>query len=250
MTANTAPDDQPSSQTTPAAHPRPDGTPTPTKPGLPRVPLVVTGVLLLVVGIVVGFTVTSIGAQSTGELRLDVTIAGHRDAVLTWLARFVNVGFGPLVAPVLLLVSCAIAWRRSRFAAVGVAGLTIIGWLSVEMGKVLVHRMRPPAATVHALVVETKLDSYPSGHTAFAAALVFAVAATMLLAHHPTRTVWLVGIPFIVIVAASRLYLGAHYLSDVIASAVFAGGTVLIAVAIACPWLLRLRNREESTTAG
>lgn len=132
----------------------------------------------------------------------------------------------------------------------GVAGLTIIGWLSVEMGKVLVHRMRPPAATVHALVVETKPDSYPSGHTAFAAALVFAVAATMLLAHHPTRTVWLVGIPFIVIVAASRLYLGAHYLSDVIASAVFAGGTVLIAVAIAGPWLLRLRNREESTTAG
>ncbi|MEP7194237.1 MAG: phosphatase PAP2 family protein [Actinomycetota bacterium] len=250
MTANTSPDDQPPSQTIPAAHPRPDGTPAPTKPSLPRVPLLVTGVLLLVVGIVVGLTVTSIGAQSTGELGLDVTIAGHRDAVLTWLARFVNVGFGPLVAPVLLLAGCAIAWRRSHFAAVGVAALTIIGWLSVEVGKVLVHRMRPPAATVHALVVETRPDSYPSGHTAFAAALVFAVAATMLLAHHPTRTVWLVGIPFIVMVAASRLYLGAHYLSDVIASAVFAAGTVLIAVAIAGPWLLRLRNREESTTAG
>lgn len=213
-------------------------------------PLLVTGVLLLVVGIVVGFTVTSIGAQSTGELGLDVTIADHRDAVLTWLARFVNVGFGPLVAPVLLLVGCSIAWRRSRFAAVGVAALTIIGWLSVEVGKVLVHRMRPPAATVHALVVETKPDSYPSGHTAFAAAFVFAVAATMLLAQHRTRTVWLFGIPFIVIVAASRLYVGAHYLSDVIASAVFAGGTVLIAVAIAGPWLLRLRTGEESTTAG
>lgn len=59
-----------------------------------------------------------------------------------------------------------------------------------------------------------------------------------------------VGIPFIVLVAAFRLYLGAHYLSDVIASTVFAAGTVLIAVAIAGPWLLRLRNREESTTAG
>jgi len=67
---------------------------------------------------------------------------------------------------------------------------------------------------------------------------------------HPARTVWLVGIPFIVLVAAFRLYLGAHYLSDVIASTVFAAGTVLIAVAIAGPWLLRLRNREESTTAG
>ncbi len=191
--------------------------------------------LLLVVGVIVGFTVTSIGAQSTGELSLDVTIADHRDGVLTWLARFVNVGFGPLVAPALLLVSCAIVWQRSRFAALSVAGLTIIGWLSVEAGKVLVHRMRPPAATVQALVVESKPDSYPCGHTAFAAALVFAIAATMLLAQHSTRTVWLVAMPFIVIVAASRLYLGAHYLSDVIASPVFAAGTVLIAVAIAGP---------------
>ena len=140
MTGTMSPNDQPSSTSTPAAHASPDRTPTPTRPGLPRVPLLVTGMLLLVVGVVVGFTVTSIGAQSTGELGLDVTIADHRDAVLTWLARFVNVGFGPLVAPVLLLVSCAIAWRRSRFTALGVAGLTIIGWLSVEVGKVLVHR--------------------------------------------------------------------------------------------------------------
>ena len=183
------------------------------------------GWLLSVVGVVVGLTGPCIGAESAGELSMDVAIAAHRVAVLTWLAQFVNVGLGPLVAPVLLLVGCAIAWRRSRFAALGVAALTIIGWLSVEMGKVLVHRMRPPAATVHALVVETRPDSYPSGHTAFAAAFVFAVAATMLLAHHPTRTVWLAGIPFIVLVAASRLYRGAPYLSDVMPSAVFAGGT-------------------------
>ena len=59
----------------------------------------------------------------------------------------------------------------------------------------------------------------------------FAVAAILLFAQHPARTVWLVGIPLIVIVAASRLYLGAHHLSDVIASAVIASGTVLIAAA-------------------
>ncbi|MEO6997810.1 MAG: phosphatase PAP2 family protein [Terracoccus sp.] len=218
-------------------------------PRLPRVPLAVTGALLLVVGVVLGFTVNSIGAQSTGELSLDVDIAGHRDGVLSALAKFINVGIGPTVAPILLVIGCAFLWRRSRFAAVSIIGLTIAGWLSVEIGKFLVHRARPPMATVQALVTETKADSYPSGHTAFAAALVFAIVATLILLGRPTRTAWWVGVPFIVVVAASRLYLGAHYLTDVIASVIFAGGTVLIVLAVLGPWLLRLRDREAQRGA-
>lgn len=144
MTGPMSRDDQSSPLTTPAAYPRPDPTPIPTERQIPRVPLLVTGMLLLVVGVVAGFMATSIGAQNTGELSLDVTIPAHRDAVLTWLAQFGNVGFGPLVAPALLLVSSAIVWQRSRFAALSVAGMTITGWLSVEVGKVLVHRIRPP----------------------------------------------------------------------------------------------------------
>ena len=219
-------------------------------PRLPRVALAVTGVLLLAVGLVVGFTVNSIGAQSTGELSLDVDIAAHRDGVLIALARFINVGIGPVVAPILLLIGCAFLWRRSRFVAVSIVGLTIAGWLSVELGKALVHRARPPITTVHALVVETKPDSYPSGHTAFAAALVFAIAATLILLGRPTRTVWWVGVPFILVVAASRLYLGAHYLTDVIASVTFAGGTVLVVLAVLGPWLVRLRDREAQRDTG
>lgn len=255
MTGSETPDDQETLMTTPSSDtragrmPLPSDTAVPLPPGpplsLPRVPLIVTGALLLAAGLVVGFTVNTIGAQSTGELGLDVTLAGHRDGVLSALARFINVGIGPVIAPILLLVGCAIAWRRSRFVAVSVAGLTIAGWLSVEMGKLLVHRARPPMATVHALVTETKADSYPSGHTAFAAAFVFALAATLMLVGRRTRPVWLVGVPFIAIVGASRLYLGAHYLTDVVASVIFAGGTVLIAIGILGPWLLRLRDREE-----
>ena len=253
MTAAETPDGQEALMTTPSTDTRADRMPLPPETvvaRLPRVPLLVTGVLLLVVGLVAGFTVNSIGARSTGELGLDVSIAGHRDGVLSALARFVNIGIGPVIAPILLLIGCAIAWRRSRFVAVSVAGLTIAGWLSVELGKVLVHRARPPMTAVQALVTETKADSYPSGHTAFAAAFVFAVAATLVLAGRRTRMVWLVGVPFIVVVGASRLYLGAHYLTDVVASVVFAGGTVLIVIAILGPWLLRLRDQEAQPQTG
>lgn len=209
-----------------------------------RLPLVVGGLSLLVVGVVAGFEVTSMGSGSTGELSLDVTISQHRDAVLTAVAQFFNIAFGPLVAPVLLLVVFAALWRRSRFAAVTVVGLTIVGWFSVEVGKAVVGRARPPAASVHALAAETAPDSYPSGHTAFAAAAVFAVVVALLLARRATGPAWALGVPLITVVAASRLYLGVHYLSDVVASVVFAGGSILVAVGVVAPWLLNLLNHN------
>lgn len=212
--------------------------------------MVLIGVLLLAAGVAVGLAVTSAGAGRTGELKLDVAISHHRTAALTAIARAVDVGFGPVVAPALLVTTCAILWFRSRFEAVTVAGLTLIGWLSVVVGKAVVDRPRPPAGTVHALVSETAADSYPSGHTAFAAAVMFAAGAAMLLAQRRPAVVWWIGVPVVMVVGASRLYLGVHYLTDVTASPLFAGGTVLIAAALAAPKLLRLRDHDQRRRPG
>ena len=204
---------------------------------------VVVGIALLFVGLAVGLAVTAVGASRTGELGLDVLISGHRDRLLTAAAQFVDVGLGTRIAPVLLLVGCGLVWTRDRLAAVTIGVLTVVGWLSVEVGKVLVHRPRPPASAVHALVDETAADSYPSGHTAFAAATVFAVVAALVLTARSTRVAWVVGLPVVAVVALSRLYLGAHYLSDVVASVVFAGASVLVVTALAAPALPWLRTR-------
>ncbi len=210
--------------------------------------LIVLGLVMAAIGLLAGFVVTGIGAAHTGELGVDEAISQHRSSVLTAIALFVNIALGPVVAPLVLLVMCGFLWTRDRFVAVTVGGLTIVGWLSVEIGKALVHRTRPPGASVHALVSETAADSYPSGHTAFAAAAVFAVAAALVLRHRSTRLVWLVGLPFIAVVALSRLYLGVHYVTDVIASVVFAGASILVVVAVGWPWLARLRDREAART--
>ncbi|KRF47742.1 hypothetical protein ASH01_21290 [Terrabacter sp. Soil811] len=204
---------------------------------------VVWGIALLGVGLAFGFAVTAAGASRTGELGLDVLLSGHRDRLLTAAAQVVDVGLGTGIAPVLLLVGCGLVWTRDRFAAVTVGVLTVVGWLSVEVGKVLVHRPRPPAAAVHALVAETAADSYPSGHTAFAAATVFAVVAALVLTGRSTRVAWVVGLPIVAVVALSRLYLGVHYLTDVVASVVFAGASVLVVTALAAPALPSLRTR-------
>ena len=207
--------------------------------------LIILGAMLLVVGLIVGFIVTAIGADVTGELQVDVEISRHRDAVLTALAQFVDVALGPSVAPALLLVVFGLLWLRSRYAAVTVVGLTIVGWFSVEVAKAVVGRPRPPAVAVQALVTETAADSYPSGHTAFAAAAVFAVGAAVMIAGRRASRVWAIGVPVVVVVAASRLYLGVHYLSDVAASVAFAGGSILIAVGVTAPLMLRLHHIQE-----
>lgn len=215
-----------------------------------RLHLVVIGAVLLLVGVGGGLAVTAAGAGGPGELSLDVAISHHRAVALTAVAQFVNVALGPKVAPVLLLLTFGFTWFRSRFAALTTVGLTIVGWLSVEVGKAVVDSARPSAAAVHALASETAHDSYPSGHTAFAAAAVFAVIATVLITGRRTRWVWASGLPLVVVVAASRLYLGVHYLSDVAASVIFAGGSVLVTVGAIAPFLLRLRDHEETKRPG
>lgn len=206
--------------------------------------LAVSGAALLLAGLLLGLAVTRIGAARTGELAVDIAVADHRTGVLTAVARFFDVALSPGVALVLLLLVCGLLWRRSHFAATAIALFTMVGWLSVEIGKTVVQRPRPPGATVHALVSETAADSYPSGHTAFAAAVVIAIATTMTLLGRRATGVWAVGLPMVLLVAASRLYLGVHYLADVTASVIFAGGSVLLSVALFARLLVGRSRRD------
>lgn len=162
-------------------------------------------------------------------MRLDIWLSEHRDGALRGIGDFVQVVFGPAIAPLILIVVCAIIWwRRDRVGAVLVALLAIPGWFSVEVGKIVFSRARPPAGIVHALVHETKPDSFPSGHVAFAAALIAALAVVF---HNQPRVrtwVYAIGVPLVVIVAACRLIVGAHFLGDVVAAPFFAVGTILV----------------------
>lgn len=185
------------------------------------------GITLYLIGTAIGVWAVSNGARHTGEFALDRTIAADRGTFVVDVSRAINVLFGPVVGPVWLLLLCLVVWRTlGRTVAVRAGLMALVGWLSVEVWKMIFHRHRPPTGAVHALVTETKPDSFPSGHTAFTAALVVAFAVA-LAGHRRLRTVVLaVGIPLVVVVAASRLVLGAHYLADVVAAPVLVCGTI------------------------
>lgn len=119
-------------------------------------------------------------------------------------------GIGWIVLWIILLLVKKGDRKRLFFGA----GLVIITWI-IEGGiiKNLAHRARPPTVLGNVIVGSKFLFSYsfPSGQVAVS----FAVATTLALLY-PRK--WFVYLAFIfsALVGISRIYLGAHYPSDVL----------------------------------
>ena len=121
------------------------------------------------------------------------------------------------VAVVVLLGAIVFLWNRRRRAALALMLSCTGSELVVFFGKAGFGRPRPPAM----LAVVTPLDaSFPSGHANISVAL---YALGFYLLFRTTRSprlrpLWLVlAALFPLMIGFSRLYIGAHYLSDVLA---------------------------------
>ncbi len=108
--------------------------------------------------------------------------------------------------------------------AVAVAGAAILG------AKQVGGRARPPAPTQ--LVTETDF-SFPSGHVTGAVVLYGVLA--LVLAHRThgllRRVVGPIVVLVVVVTGTIRLYLGVHWLSDVVGAVLLGGALLLAAVA-------------------
>lgn len=124
-------------------------------------------------------------------------------------------------------------WRRTWWPLVFVAVLDAGLGLFYLAGTELDPRQRPP---VHLLQPGLAPDaSFPSGHTGTATAI-GGVAAALLWAY--TRVakpllVLLVAVPAYTMV--SRLYVGAHHVSDVLTAFVYAGSWLLLCARVLLP---------------
>lgn len=115
--------------------------------------------------------------------------------------------------------------------------------MSSEIGKYAVLRPRPPHSTVHALILETSNDSFPSGHTSFVFSMVCAVVLVLIRPGVGRRIAVSVGAILVTVVASSRLYLGVYYPTDV-------AGSVLISTAALVIWLPIWNSRIEPVLLG
>ena len=105
--------------------------------------------------------------------------------------------------------------------------------------KAAIDRPRPPGS-----LIETTAASFPSGHAI--ATAVTAVGLVLVLARPgPSRWRWEVNaVIFTSIMALSRVYLRAHWLSDTVAGALLGAG-----LALGWPALLMAIRHQHDPTA-
>ncbi|MCZ2404709.1 phosphatase PAP2 family protein [Paenarthrobacter sp. Z7-10] len=186
-----------------------------------------------------GVLATRFGSPGV-DLNVDVSLIADRNQALTALALIINAVLTPMGNIIILVVVCVVLMfvLRRPLTALAFGSTVAVGWVSSEIGKVAVARLRPPGSVTHALILENGHDSFPSGHTAFAAALVW--GAILILARTPRQRAItaVIGGLFAVSVASSRLYLGVHYPTDV-------AGSLLISTAAILFWLPLWNNLIE-----
>jgi undecaprenyl-diphosphatase len=138
----------------------------------------------------------------------------------------------PFVLTLVIVGSIALIIRRrplELFALAGGFGLVVLG---VHLAKAGIDRPRPSDP-----LVDTVGSAFPSGHAAYATAYVaMAVIAWRVLGGIVSRTaLLLVAVIAAALIGATRIYLRAHYLSDVLGGyslglAIFAGCAALALV--------------------
>ena len=177
-------------------------------------------------GMLTAFAVLSIAVTAGWTAPLDQTVvtavAGHRTAVLSNFAvNFTALGSAPVVVCIALLAAIyALASGRQRI--VFVLLWTPASFLLDNVLKLVFQHPRP----TQAIIAIPDSYSFPSGHAVAASALYITLA--LLAAHgerrqRPKRILIWSGIAVAVLVAWSRVYLGVHYLSDVIGGLLLGG---------------------------
>ncbi|GAA4372863.1 phosphatase PAP2 family protein [Paeniglutamicibacter cryotolerans] len=187
------------------------------------------GIVLFAAALLLGIVAKGAGPLAP-ELGVDIALSHERNPLLNALALCINAALSPVGGALILAVlCCAVAFLLRRpLQALAFGSTASIGWLSAEIGKFGVSRIRPPGDATRALILESGADSFPSGHTAFAVAIVWAIVAVSATAGRRRWILLGLGSVFVAVVGCSRLYLGVHYPSDVIGAILVSSAGVLL----------------------
>jgi membrane-associated phospholipid phosphatase len=152
-------------------------------------------------------------------------------AARTFFLRFTDLASQQVLLAGAALVLVVLAVKRAWRLGLIWSCTTLGGFKLVSLVKVYYDRARP--SFVDPIIVELS-PSMPSGHTADATLLVGMLA--YLLIRFTRRSGW-IALPFLAVfiigIAFSRVYLGAHYVSDVIAGMFFGAGVAALGMAAA-----------------
>ena len=140
----------------------------------------------------------------------------------------VVIGIATVGVPLVILAVVVQWWGRHhrihlRHVAIEAALASLAALAVNQLILLFVHRLRPYDAGVTNLIVSPSADwSFPSDH----ATVVFAIAATFALSNERKRTIAFLIAAFVI--SWSRVFIGTHYLSDVLGGAIIGIGVAVV----------------------
>jgi membrane-associated phospholipid phosphatase len=187
-------------------------------------PVAAAAGLLVALGLLTGLEMMS-NAAAGFDSAVRSWVLTHRSGLVSPTARALTYsGTSDLLYPLVALAGLAVRIRTGRWApAVAALSVVVTGVLSRLALSKLVRDPRPPRAD---WLVSAGGFSFPSGHAA-TSTLVAGALAWLLWGVVPARWARIVVafgcLGWALLVSLSRIYLGVHWISDVIGSWLLAG---------------------------
>jgi membrane-associated phospholipid phosphatase len=180
----------------------------------------------ILVVLVVGFILLSVGVYllppSFIDLKISLKIQAHQNVTLDELMSFIS-WFGNMpVSLIMVLIVAAIFfifnYRREALFTV----LTLSSGVVSTVIKMLIDRPRPTKDLVRIIEI-TRQQSFPSGHTLFYTVF-FGFVIVMMgnlksVSIYLRGTITVISAVMILLIPFSRIYLGAHWFTDVLGGA-------------------------------
>ncbi len=198
-----------------------------------------------------GLTQDVIGHDEVARLdpRVESWVIAHRISALSGVMKEVTwLGSTAVLIPLGVVLAGYFVLRRRDWRPTALIAVTLGGAIALyDIVKVAVGRARPP---IGFWIGHYSGRAFPSGHATQSLAF-FGMAALILGAGRtPEMKAWLWGgaAVLVLLVGTSRIYLGGHWLSDVLGG--WALGATWLALVVAVTLTLPATGRGERTPLG
>lgn len=210
-------------------------------PGIAELLLTSGALLAVLAAVILGLADGAV--EQNGLASLDPVVwqwaIDQRTPALTTVAKAITEIGSTVSMGIIAVVAVLVLWIRGRHGdAVLVAVVSAGAGLLVMVGKATVGRQRPPEE--FRLVTETN-ESFPSGHALASAAIIGVLLVVLVPLIHSSRgrvAAVTAGVLFVLAIGWSRIYLGVHWATDVIAGWLTGVAWLLLCLTVREVWRL------------
>lgn len=150
-----------------------------------------------------------IRSHCADDIFLNITLLGQKEVVL----------------PIFLTVSAWFWYRKRTRAALHIIGLAILMAGSIYLIKNCLHSLRP-----WGILQSPDTYSMPSGHSTLSATLYIGLAYIFSHSFKKRAIPYSIALVIVFLVGISRLYLGAHWLTDILSAWILSAALLLVVI--------------------